>query len=430
MTISTTHPLSRTILTSFIVLAMMLLLSRLAFSQTAPALGTAVSFGVLANGAITGTTVVTGNVGTSTSDAIAASVTVESGYTKFAPAAGNVVTAHNDFITAYNALISQNPGGTTLPATFGSETPLTSGIYIITSPATMTTDLTLDGPGIFIFKTATALNTTAGTVVHLTGGAQWTNIFWQVDGAVTLGAGSSVFEGTILCNSAITVGSPVTMHGRLLGNDAITLSTATVGSADIPFPVELVSFTATAARTGVSLNWTTATERNNYGFVIERSATVLHKQNAVWTDIGFVNGNGTSAAAHSYAYADKNLSAGNYSYRLRQTDRDGEFVYSGTVDGTIASLPLTTALMQNFPNPFNPTTVIQYQLDQPAQVTLSVFDLIGGEVATLVQERQAAGSYSVPFTAFSGANPLASGIYLYRLKAGSFVATKKLTLLK
>jgi subtilisin family serine protease len=93
-----------------------------------------------------------------------------------------------------------------------------------------------------------------------------------------------------------------------------------------------------------------------------------------------------------------------------------------------ASEPKTFALHQNYPNPFNPSTIITYQLPQTSDVQLDVFDVLGRKVTTLVRERQAAGSYSYSFLALRFS--LSSGVYFYRLQAGSFVETKKMMLVK
>jgi hypothetical protein len=87
-------------------------------------------------------------------------------------------------------------------------------------------------------------------------------------------------------------------------------------------------------------------------------------------------------------------------------------------------------LEQNYPNPFNPSTVISYRLPVTSKVTLKVYDVLGNEIATLVNEEEPAGEYEVEFNASSGIRNLVSGIYFYQLKAGSFVETKKMILLK
>ena len=90
------------------------------------------------------------------------------------------------------------------------------------------------------------------------------------------------------------------------------------------------------------------------------------------------------------------------------------------------AVPGKFELSQNYPNPFNPTTLISYQLPVASNVRLVVYDIIGREVAVLVNERKATGSYEVKFDA-SG---LATGVYIYRMQAGMYVQTKKLLLLR
>ncbi len=90
------------------------------------------------------------------------------------------------------------------------------------------------------------------------------------------------------------------------------------------------------------------------------------------------------------------------------------------------SVPETFELYQNYPNPFNPSTTINYQLPMDSHVTLKVYDILGREVATLVNEKENAGNYSVKFDG----SRLASGVYFYRLTAGNFMSTKKLLMLK
>ena len=87
-------------------------------------------------------------------------------------------------------------------------------------------------------------------------------------------------------------------------------------------------------------------------------------------------------------------------------------------------------LEQNYPNPFNPYTIIKYQLPEAGNVTLKVYDVLGSEVATLVNEYKNAGSYEIEFHPESGIRHLASGVYYYQVKAGSFIQTKKMILLK
>jgi hypothetical protein len=190
-----------------------------------------------------------------------------------------------------------------------------------------------------------------------------------------------------------------------------------------PMPAEIVSFSATPKGRGVELAWSTATEVNNYGFNIERRMKdELGSMN--WGKIGFVEGRGTTNAPQSYSFID-NSASGTVVYRLKQIDRDGSFEYSNQVEVTIAA-PKEFALMQNHPNPFNPTTAINYTLPVAGHVSLKVFDILGKEVATLVNGVQDAGAKIASFNA----SQLPSGIYFYTLRTQNFSATRKMMLLK
>ncbi len=188
-------------------------------------------------------------------------------------------------------------------------------------------------------------------------------------------------------------------------------------------PVELTSFTAETAEKSVELKWKTATEVNNYGFEVERRA--VSDRHLAWTKIGFVEGNGTTNAPKSYSFTDKSAN-GKISYRLKQIDRDGKFEYSQTVEVTAATAPKEFALEQNYPNPFNPTTVISYQLSANGFTSLKIYDAIGREVATLVNEVKEAGYYSAQF---DGAR-LSSGIYFAKLSSSGKTQMRKLVLMK
>ena len=109
---------------------------------------------------------------------------------------------------------------------------------------------------------------------------------------------------------------------------------------------------------------------------------------------------------------------------------DANSVTTGVAPIDNGLAPMAFALLQNYPNPFNPSTKIQYSLGTAAQVSLKVYNVLGTEVATLVNGRQEAGSYTVPFNTNNGTHSLSSGVYLYRLESGSFVSTKRLILMK
>ena len=189
------------------------------------------------------------------------------------------------------------------------------------------------------------------------------------------------------------------------------------------------TFSGKQKGSSVQLVWSTATEKNNHGFDIEKAMMNYELGIKNWTKVGFVNGAGNTASPKSYSFIDKNvssLSAKQILYRLVMIDNDGQRQTSNELTIDFAQIPLTCALFQNYPNPFNPTTTISYQLSTDSYTTLKVFDELGKEVATLVDGNVAAGNYSVKFDA----SQLSSGIYFYHLKSGTKDFTKKMLLLK
>ncbi len=186
----------------------------------------------------------------------------------------------------------------------------------------------------------------------------------------------------------------------------------------VPLPVEMTSFSATTSGNSVILTWTTATEVNNRGFDVERNAS------GSWESVGFVAGTGTSTAPKAYSFRDENVAGSMVQYRLKQTDFDGSFSYSNTIE--VELTPSVFTLEQNFPNPFNPVTVVRYALPVAGNVTLSVYNTLGEKVAELVNGLMPAGNHEAKFDA----SKLNSGLYIYEIKAGSFSSSRKMLLIK
>jgi len=191
--------------------------------------------------------------------------------------------------------------------------------------------------------------------------------------------------------------------------------------AQIIVPVELTSFNASIKDEGVLLEWTTSTELNNSGFEIQRN------QSSSWETIGFVEGRGTTTEITNYQFFN-DLSGFNSSvklqYRLKQVDFGGTFSYSNIIE--IDFIPRAYSLSQNYPNPFNPSTSISFTLTKSTFVTLKIYNVLGNEITTLVNQNMPGGKHEIRFNA----NGLPSGVYLYTITAGDFVDTKKMLLMK
>jgi len=216
-------------------------------------------------------------------------------------------------------------------------------------------------------------------------------------------------------------GNPVNVSGnnpRSLSVNVSSFSSWTASDNLSPLPVRLASLNASAKLRDVKLSWSTAEEINNSGFDVERKTV-----NGEWHKAGFVHGNNKPS---TYEFTDKNLTTGKYHYRLKQIDFNGNFEYHN-LDGIVEiGVPSKFDLSQNYPNPFNPVTKINFDLPKSGNVSIKVYDMLGKEVKTLIDEFKDAGYYNITFDASN----LPSGVYFYRLTSGEFSAVKKLVLMK
>jgi hypothetical protein len=206
-------------------------------------------------------------------------------------------------------------------------------------------------------------------------------------------------------------------------------SVVMTGSCNSSTPVEMTTFTANTIGETVTLNWNTASEVDNTGWEVQR-AFVPADSNKVpsnYEQLGFVQGNINSNSPKSYNYVDNSTKQnGNYYYRLKQINNDGTYKYYYLNNVVNIDIPLAYTLNQNYPNPFNPSTTISYEIPTASKVMIKIYNTLGDEIATLVNENKEAGRYSVVFNASS----YVSGVYLYKIQAGNFVQTKKMILLK
>ncbi len=227
---------------------------------------------------------------------------------------------------------------------------------------------------------------------------------WLAD---TVGIGSKNFSTMATDRNGIMYGT----------NKVVLLRRTSQGWLNVPFPIQLTNYPNLVAFSFDSSNALFAAFQQYSYPAGNVGAGVFYStdQGANWTFVGLDSLN------------VKYLSSfGNTTYAV--TDR-GIFIVNkngATAVKVQNQIPLQYELYQNYPNPFNPATAISYQLSAFSHVTLKVYDVLGNEIKTLVNEYKPAGKYTVNFDA----SKLASGVYFYRLNVNDYTSTKKLLLLK
>ncbi len=189
-------------------------------------------------------------------------------------------------------------------------------------------------------------------------------------------------------------------------------------------PVELNEFSAFKINNQIKLNWSTSNEVNNYGFDVERFEK-NNKKYSEWKKIGFIKGAGNSNLQKFYSFIDNTVSQGDFLYRLKQIDNNGNYKYSKKIEINFANQE-AISLHQNYPNPFNPTTTIKYEVVNSERIIVNVYNWIGQLVENLFDGIEEPGSYELIFDG----SKLASGIYFVKMESASEIKTLKMALLK
>jgi hypothetical protein len=201
-----------------------------------------------------------------------------------------------------------------------------------------------------------------------------------------------------------------------------------VWRSDFRLPVEMLGFSANAGDGRVTLNWATATEDNTQKFIVTRSDS---RDGAPHT-VGSVDAAGNSSTRQNYTWTDTDVVNGHtYYYKLHVQDVNGTHVYNDNNGAIIVSATPGAGIPQeyslnNYPNPFNSQTTFSFTIPFDGHVSLKVYDLLGREVATVMNKNLTANSYSVNWSA----EGLATGVYMYTLKSGQFAQTRKLLYVK
>ena len=244
----------------------------------------------------------------------------------------------------------------------------------------------------------------------------------EESGLIALQAGLHPFTVLFFENAGqevLTVSwAPPSQSKETIGDEHFVYDT------DDLLPVELTFFEALLDGDEVVLMWETASELNNAGFFVER----ILGTDGVFESIGFVEGSGSTTQTQKYTYKDTHLPdhIEFASYRLRQVDFDGQFAFSEVVHVQRES-SFGIQLFANYPNPFNPSTKLSFTLPESGQVRLSVYDLSGRHIETLVDEQRSAGFHELTYSAGPS---LTSGLYIYRLVTSSQTQSGTMLLLK
>ena len=228
------------------------------------------------------------------------------------------------------------------------------------------------------------------------------------------------FSGDVLTVSAL---NDVTGNGivEVMGGSNDSYVRTYEGNSTIT-PVELVSFSATIDNDNIHLQWTTASEIENYGYTIERS-----EDNVNYKPIGFVPGNGTNNNSAAFGFTDEHINPGDYYYRLLQTDYNGTIEILDTLHVNY-NVPVTFQVVNNYPNPFNAGTVIAFTVPNEGKVNVLIYNIRGELITTLYDGQIQSGYHALHW---DGKNqnglPVASGVYICSVRYGNTTKTLQMS---
>jgi hypothetical protein len=299
------------------------------------------------------------------------------------PAADAITAqARTDLTSAYTdiqAIPADQPLHST---TFGNET-LFTGVYAVAGAVNIATDLTLDGGGdtnaYFIFKFSGATTFETLSRIILDDGARPENVFWVVQGAVTIET-KTIVKGIIIANNAaITMATGSDLHGRLYsttgaisvtGSDIQNVESGTYNSA---LPIELISFTNRCEEQYTEFHWSTASEINNDYFSLLTSSDGTN-----WRTLQTIAGAGNSSSTKLYSYTYEELNEEPVYYRLKQTDYDGQVSYSDII--SLEKCGDSNTDFTVFPNPTKNAITLSYNGNIQQILSTSIFNMLGERV--------------------------------------------------
>jgi len=263
----------------------------------------------------------------------------------------------------------------------------------------------------------------------------WTQNVWVEIASISNDASGSGFGDFEICPTDFSPGTDPNLGVDLTDYIPIINGSAT----EVSLPVELTSFTAEDGVDGVLLKWTTESETENLGFMLDRRIAETEDWNIVArynTDDALL-GQGSTPSATDYEYIDNLVEIGKeYEYRLSDVDYSGVVTYHATRFITVKNLVLNVIpekfeLFAAYPNPFNPHATIRYDIPKPTNVRITIYNQIGQKIRVLQNGIIQAGEHSVVWDSSNEqGQPVSAGVYLFNIDAGVFNKTQKMILLK
>jgi hypothetical protein len=388
----------------------------------APTLGTAGCFALFSGvGSVTnsGITKVTGDIGTNVGLTTGFNALDVNGMIHPIPD-GATAAAAASLLNAYNYL-DLLPVDIELlyPAQFGNDLVLTPHTYLMNAAASFTGNIILNAEGnsnaVFVIKVKGAFSTSTAARVKLINGTQGANVYWNINGAVTVQT-NSIINGTLIVkDAAINFMTGDSLYGRALTTNGEFTTAATkainpTGVCSGPVPVTWLSFSAIKESESVLLQWTTTNETNNDHYTVQKSYDGINYK-AIATVAPQHN------LSNSYSYTDAGIVKQNVFYRLNQVDKDGVTKYSKVV--LVQGTRLTWSM---FPNPATDFTTIQI----PGGMTkgsVSIFDNLGKMVYSKIFLSAPVGeSLSISLKSLS------PGIYMVKVVSDNNFSTNKLVI--
>jgi Ice-binding-like/Secretion system C-terminal sorting domain len=338
------------------------------------------AIGAVSNSGITN---ITGDVGSNGSSTSGYNPLLVSGVVHLLPDATTVQCAI-DLLSLYTYLLTLPDDIELLyPAQLGNSLVLTPHTYVMNAAALLTDSLYLNAEGnanaIFIIQINGALSTSTFSVVSLINGAQAQNVYWEVQGAVTINDNSTFYGNIVSNNGAISLGTGVTLDGRALTAAGVINTTAITANNSFGGPcavlaIQLLSLTGVCAMQTVALNWSTAMETNNRLFTVQRSDDGKN-----WQAIGTIEGAGSSATMHTYSFTDKLPGKSNSYYRLMLTDFGGQNTYSTVI--IVGNCGTNTAgTFAIYPNPSAGIFTLLFSGDKTLVSSIEIFNAVGEKV--------------------------------------------------